>query len=251
MRGLLSGVIGAALVFVLVSAPANGQLPEARSTLVQPLATVPLFRDPIHDGAADPVVVWNRARKTWWMLYTNRRADLADNNGVTWVHGTRIGIAESSDGGAHWKYISEADIPLPQPDYTLWAPEIIDTGGTVSHVPHRRPRNLHRLEPPPPHPSPHQQGPAALEASRQRQSRIGPHHRRLHLPPAQRPLASLVQERGRQLQGLLQRLARPGSLDGQGHRHHQPWRRPGRLPVARLLLAHQRSPRRPRRLPFQ
>jgi TonB family protein len=98
------------------------------NTTPQP-AAVPLFRDPIHDGAADPVVVWNRARKTWWMLYTNRRADLADSNGVTWVHGTHIGIAESADGGAHWKYVSEADIPLPAPDYTLWAPEVIDTGG--------------------------------------------------------------------------------------------------------------------------
>jgi hypothetical protein len=95
-------------------------------------AAVPLFRDPIHDGAADPVVVWNRAKKTWWMLYTNRRADL-EGNGVEWVHGTHIGIAESADGGAHWKYVSEADIPLPQPDYTLWAPEVIDTDG-VYHM---------------------------------------------------------------------------------------------------------------------
>jgi hypothetical protein len=92
-------------------------------------AAVPLFRDPIHDGAADPVVVWNRARKTWWMLYTNRRADLAGGGGVAWVHGTRIGIAESADGGAHWQYVSEAYIPVPAPDYTLWAPEVIYTGG--------------------------------------------------------------------------------------------------------------------------
>jgi hypothetical protein len=92
-------------------------------------AAVPLFRDPIHDGAADPVVVWNRARKTWWMLYTNRRADIEDTTGVRWVHGTRIGIAESSDGGAHWKYVGEADIPFPKPDYTLWAPEVIDVDG--------------------------------------------------------------------------------------------------------------------------
>ncbi|MGP8258620.1 MAG: TonB family protein [Acidobacteriaceae bacterium] len=113
----------------MACAPANGQLPDAHSVSEQTAAAVPLFRDPIHDGAADPVVVWNRARKTWWMFYTNRRADLDDNNGVTWVHGTRIGIAESCDGGASWNYLAEADIPVPAPDYTLWAPEIIDTGG--------------------------------------------------------------------------------------------------------------------------
>jgi beta-xylosidase len=88
----------------------------------------------VHDGAADPVVVWNRARKSWWMLYTNRRAGLADGKGVDWVHGTHIGIAESKDGGAHWSYVSEADIKLLDEyggkDATLWAPEIIDTHGT-------------------------------------------------------------------------------------------------------------------------
>lgn len=125
-----------AVVTLIVGATAGisiGQSPAPK--LVKPgkglvPAAVPLFRDPIHDGAADPVVVWNRARKTWWMFYTNRRADLDDNSGVTWVHGTRIGIAESSDGGAHWHYVSEADIPVAQPDYTLWAPEVIDVGGT-------------------------------------------------------------------------------------------------------------------------
>ena len=91
-------------------------------------AAIPLFRDPVHDGAADPVVVWNRARKTWWMLYTNRRADL-EGQGVEWVHGTHIGIAESADGGAHWKYVSEADISYGKPDYTFWAPEVIYTDG--------------------------------------------------------------------------------------------------------------------------
>jgi hypothetical protein len=96
-------------------------------------AAVPLFRDPIHDGAADPVVVWNRAKKAWWMLYTNRRADFDGPGGVQWMHGTHIGIAESADGGAHWKYVSEADIPLVKPDDTLWAPEVIDTGG-VYHM---------------------------------------------------------------------------------------------------------------------
>ena len=109
----------------------DGQSPLPPSSRAErTAAAVPLFRDPIHDGAADPVVIWNRARKTWWIFYTNRRADLDDPNGVTWVHGTHIGIAESADGGAHWHYVSEADFPYGQPDYTFWAPEVIDVDGT-------------------------------------------------------------------------------------------------------------------------
>ena len=38
-------------------------------------APAPLFRDPITDGAADPVVIWNREEKSWWMLYSQRRAN--------------------------------------------------------------------------------------------------------------------------------------------------------------------------------
>ncbi len=34
------------------------------------------------------------------MLYTNHRANAPGLDGVKWAHGTRIGIAESSDGGA-------------------------------------------------------------------------------------------------------------------------------------------------------
>ena len=108
-------------------------VPALNSGIAQAAAAVPLFRDPVHDGAADPVVVWNRARKTWWMLYTNRRADLAGGGGVEWVHGTHIGIAESADGGAHWKYVGEADIPYGTPDYTFWAPEVT-WDGALYHV---------------------------------------------------------------------------------------------------------------------
>jgi hypothetical protein len=132
MRGVVRSLLVLALVIGLAGvdrARAQSPAPQSLKSDAAQAAAVPLFRDPIHDGAADPVVVWNRARKTWWMLYTNRRADLAGGGGVTWVHGTHIGIAESSDGGAHWKYVSEADIPLVKPDYTLWAPEVIYTGG--------------------------------------------------------------------------------------------------------------------------
>jgi hypothetical protein len=96
-------------------------------------APKPLFRDPIHDGAADPVLVWNRAARQWWMFYTNRRANVPNLPKVAWVHGTRIGIATSSDGGNQWKYIGTADIPYGTPDYTHWAPEIVDYKG-VYHM---------------------------------------------------------------------------------------------------------------------
>ena len=40
------------------------------------IAPAPLFRDPVNDGAADSVVVWNQSDKSWWMLYTTRRANM-------------------------------------------------------------------------------------------------------------------------------------------------------------------------------
>src|SRR3972149_1553132 len=63
------------------------------------VAPKPLYRDPVFDGAADPVVIWNPRVERWWMFYTNRRANVPDLGGVSWVHGTPIGIAESADGG--------------------------------------------------------------------------------------------------------------------------------------------------------
>jgi len=101
----------------------------AQSKPVGVLAPKPLYRDPIYDGAADPTIIWNKKEKKWWMFYTNRRA--ADKNavGVTWVHGTRIGIAQSSDG-ANWKYVDTANINYrPTPEYTHWAPEVIENSG--------------------------------------------------------------------------------------------------------------------------
>jgi hypothetical protein len=93
------------------------------------IAAKPLFRDPVYDGAADPVLVWNPARQRWWMFYTNRRATAHGLPGVAWVHGTRIGIAESADGGAHWDYVGTAEVELPSglggKDTTHWAPDIV------------------------------------------------------------------------------------------------------------------------------
>ncbi|MEJ2614902.1 MAG: hypothetical protein P8Z35_08090, partial [Ignavibacteriaceae bacterium] len=92
------------------------------------LAPKPLFRDPVYDGAADPTVIWNQKEKKWFMFYTNRRANIDSLNGVTWVHGTHIGIAESSDGGATWQYRGTCNIPSPYTE-TQWAPEVIEYQG--------------------------------------------------------------------------------------------------------------------------
>ena len=118
MRRLLTTAV---LLFVLI-VPAFAQQGK--------VAPKPLFRDPIHDGAADPTLIWNRALKQWWMFYTNRRADQAtdDPKDVSWFHGTRIGIATSVDNGATWKYKGIANIPYGNAETTHWAPEIIDDG---------------------------------------------------------------------------------------------------------------------------
>jgi lysophospholipase L1-like esterase len=45
------------------------------------------------------------------------------------VHGTHIGIAESADGGVTWHYRGVAEIPHPQGDCSLWAPEVVWQAG--------------------------------------------------------------------------------------------------------------------------
>ena len=63
------------------------------------------------------------------MFYTNRRADLTNLPGVSWVHGTRIGIAESTDSGANLKYAGTVDLPYGKEDYTHWAPDVFEWKG--------------------------------------------------------------------------------------------------------------------------
>jgi hypothetical protein len=96
------------------------------------IAPKPLYRDRIHDGAADPAIVFDRASGKWRMFYTNRRASSSGLSGVAWVHGTPIGMAESADGGATWNYLGEARIQdgTGVADPTYWAPDVIDDGNT-------------------------------------------------------------------------------------------------------------------------
>jgi hypothetical protein len=117
-----------AVLLMFASYGAKGQSGQAKGKL----APKPLFRDPVHDGAADQTLIWNSARHEWWMFYTNRRADLksADPKDVAWVHGTRIGIAVSRDRGATWAYRGIATIPYGTAEYTHWAPDIVAWKGT-------------------------------------------------------------------------------------------------------------------------
>jgi hypothetical protein len=96
-----------------------------------------VYRDPVYDGATDPTVVI--ADGVWWMFYTQRRATHPDPGpGVAWVHGSRIGVAQSADG-LDWTCAGtlEPDAgglalrPGPPPDMvevTHWAPEVIHDG---------------------------------------------------------------------------------------------------------------------------
>ena len=103
------------------------------------LTPAPLYRDPVFDGAADPVLVWNSRSKAWWMFYTQRRAKL-NLPGVAWAHGTEIGVAESRDGGLTWTYVGQLPLAHPDVGYSFWAPDVIlDNEGTyhlfVTYVP--------------------------------------------------------------------------------------------------------------------
>jgi len=132
------------LAALAASALPAGQDKISRVALTDPAAIAasvpaPLYRDPVFDGAADPVLVWNPARQAWWMLYTQRRAKL-DVPGVEWCHGTEIGVAESRDSGLTWVYAGTLALSHPDPAYSFWAPDVIrDDAGRfhlfVSYVP--------------------------------------------------------------------------------------------------------------------
>lgn len=87
-------------------------------------APAPLFRDPITDGAADPVLIWNRQENNWWMLYTQRRANV-ETEDVAYCYGNDIGIASSDDNGRTWVYRGTLDLEVDKGHNTFWAPDIV------------------------------------------------------------------------------------------------------------------------------
>lgn len=91
----------------------------------------PLYRDPRFDGAADPMVVWNRGRKCWTMFYSQRRSNRKHLPGVGYCYGNDIGTAVSYDGGRTWAYDGIArGLEFRGGRNTWWAPEVVGIDGT-------------------------------------------------------------------------------------------------------------------------
>lgn len=125
--------LAAALLVALAACWAAAPQAQAEPGAAQP-APRPLYRDPLHDGAADAALVYNRGTQRWEMFTTNRRATLRlpDAKDVSWVHGTRIGIA-TTDDGQHWRSVGLAQFPPECSGPTDWAPEIVEHEG-VYHL---------------------------------------------------------------------------------------------------------------------
>ncbi len=90
--------------------------------------SAPLYRDPVYDGAADPVVVWNNVEKSWWMLYSARRANQMTPD-VSFCYGTNVAVASSDDNGKTWIYRGELDLNFEKGTNTFWAPDVLYNNG--------------------------------------------------------------------------------------------------------------------------
>ena len=83
----------------------------------------PLYKDPIYNGAADPMIIRKESDGLFYMFYTQRRAN-QQVEGVSFAYGTAIGVAESEDGG-NWHYRGALKLDFEFGHSTFWAPEII------------------------------------------------------------------------------------------------------------------------------
>lgn len=89
-------------------------------------ADFPLYIDPVYNGSSDPTICYNAEKQRWYMYYTSRRVNRHDLPGIRRIHGSPIGIAQSTDGGASWTYAGDCNIDYkPDPEPTYWAPEVI------------------------------------------------------------------------------------------------------------------------------
>jgi hypothetical protein len=114
----------AIFIFINLTGIISAQTPANDSPPAGKIAARPLYRDPVFDNPTDPVFTYNAESNRWMMYYTQRRG-----GSIALIHGTKIGMAASEDGGATWKYLGTADITYGQDrfptNYTYWAPEVI------------------------------------------------------------------------------------------------------------------------------
>ncbi|NDV80179.1 glycosyl hydrolase [Dysgonomonas sp. 511] len=114
------------LIFILLFFSLTSSFVQAQNT------PAPLYRDPITDGAADPCLVYNPFEEAWWMLYTQRRANV-ETADVAFCYGNEIGIAYSEDNGKTWRYRGTLDLEFEKGKNTFWAPDIVLHNG-VYHM---------------------------------------------------------------------------------------------------------------------
>ena len=112
------------ICFLAVSPHLSAQTDQSEMNI----ASAPLYNDPIYNGAADPILIWNREEKSWWMLYTARRANMPTPD-VSGYFGTRIGVASSDDHGQTWPFRGYLDLEFEKGWNTFWAPDVVYHNG--------------------------------------------------------------------------------------------------------------------------
>ena len=83
----------------------------------------PLYRDPIFDGPADPMMIRKESDGKFYLFYTQRRANHQVDK-VSYCYGTAVGVAES-ENGRDWHYRGALDLDFEFGHNTFWAPEVV------------------------------------------------------------------------------------------------------------------------------
>ena len=97
---------------------------------------IPTIVDPIHDGAADPTLVWNAQRGEWWCLFVQRRSNTRtlrpEWNGR--CHGTAVAVASAGDGGRRWIFRGSLDLDPGWTHDTYWGPDVVADDDGILHL---------------------------------------------------------------------------------------------------------------------
>lgn len=90
----------------------------------------PLYEDPLFNSAKDVAMIWNRAERAWWFLYTQIRNGCREL-GASLDHGSTLGAASSLDGGLTWTYRGTLrGLEFEPGRNTFWAPDVFRWRGS-------------------------------------------------------------------------------------------------------------------------